>query len=81
MVRASGGSARFVGDGSVPALRMVDPGDATSGEGWIGLRRNHAHVVTGVTEVPLLPPWAALPVLLALAAFAWWREGRGGSLL
>ena len=76
VIRASGGSAHFLGDGAaVPALRMVDPGDATSGDGWIGLRRNHAHVVTGVTEWPLLPPWAALPVLLLLAALAWWREG------
>ncbi len=80
VVHASGGSARFVGDGSVPALRMVDPGRAMSGDGWIGLRRNHAHVVTGVTAVPLVPPWGALPVLLLLAALAWWREGRGGSL-
>ncbi len=80
VIRASGGSGHFLGDGGVPALRMVDPGNAMAGGGWIGLRRNHAHVVTGVTEWPLVPPGAALPVLLLLAALAWWREGRGGSL-
>ncbi len=31
--------------------------------------------MTGVDSVPLLPPWAALPLLLGLVALAWWREG------
>lgn len=77
-VRATGGSIRFVADGRIPALRMVDRGGDTAGTAEaIGLLRNHAHVVTGVTAVPLLPSWAALCLLLGLAALAWWREGRG----
>ncbi len=59
-----------------PALRMVDPGQLTKGNGWIGLLRRRAHVVTGVDTVPLVPAWAALTVILLLAVLAWRREGR-----
>ena len=48
----------------------------TAGAGWIGLRRNDDHVVTGISAIPLLPPWAALPLLLGLVVGAWRREGR-----
>ena len=48
-----------------------------SGAGWVGLRRNHDHVVTGLDSVPLLPPWLALPLLLGLVVLAWRREGSG----
>ncbi len=60
-----------------PALRAVEPGRAASGDGWIGMRRNHDHLVTGVDAIPLLPAWAALPLLLGLALAAWRREGTG----
>jgi hypothetical protein len=59
----------------VPDLRRVEPGHETSGRGWIGLPRRRDHVVTGLEAIPLLPPWAALPVLLALVVVAWRREG------
>ena len=32
--------------------------------------------MTGTTETPLLPAWAALILLIGTAAVAWWREGR-----
>jgi hypothetical protein len=47
-----------------------------AGPGWIGLRRNADHTVTGITALPLLPPWLALPLVLGLAILAWRREGR-----
>ncbi len=75
-VRASGGSARFLVPDGAPALRLVNSG-AMAGDGWIGLRRNRAHVTTGVTETALLPPLAVLLLLLGMASLAWWREGRG----
>ena len=74
--RASGGSVRFVADGT-PELRRTEPGRETAGNGWIGLPRRRDHVVTGVDAIPLLPPWAALPVLLALIVVAWRKEGTG----
>ncbi len=74
LARASGGSVRFTG-GGVPELRRVEPGREASAAGWIGLPRRHDHVVTGLDAIPLLPPWAALPMLLGLVLVAWRREG------
>jgi len=70
------GSTRFVG-GGVPELRRIEPGRESSGSGWIGLPRRHDHVVTGLNAIPLLPPWAALPLLLGLVVVAWRKEGGG----
>ena len=33
-------------------------------------------VVTGVSQAPLLPPWAALALSIGLVLAAWRREGR-----
>ena len=74
IARASGGSVRFIADG-VPELRRTEPGRTSAGSGWIGLPRRRDHVVTGLDAIPLLPPWAALPVLLTLVVVAWRREG------
>ncbi len=75
LVRASGGSVHWLAASGVPELRQVDRGQPAGGAGWIGLRRNHAHLITGVTMIPLLPAWAALIVLLGLMVLAWQREG------
>ena len=60
----------------VPELRRVAPGRYTQGGGWIGLRRNGDHTVTGIAATPLLPPWLALPLVLGAAVLAWRREGK-----
>lgn len=70
------GSAHFLGAGGTPGLRLVDGADTPGGTDWIGLRRNHAHVTTGIALTPLLPGWAALPLLLLVLLLAWRREGR-----
>ena len=57
-------------------LRMVEPGDRAAGGDWLGLRRNGAFDVTGLSQVPLLPPLLVMLLLLALSVVAWWREGR-----
>ena len=72
--RASGGSARFIGAG-LPELRRTESGREASGSAWIGLPRRRDHVVTGIDSIPLLPPWAALPLVLGLIVVAWRREG------
>ncbi len=81
LVRRTGGSVDWLGDRAdrlaIPALRLVGPGQAASGPGWIGLRRHGAHLVTGLTATTLLPAWAVLPLSLLLLLLAWWREGRG----
>ena len=77
VVRASGGSVHWLEPGGAPELRMVEADRSASGSGWIGLRRNHDHIVTGLDAIPLLPAWAALPSLLGLILLAWRREGVG----
>ncbi|HJS84994.1 MAG TPA: hypothetical protein VJ779_06005 [Acetobacteraceae bacterium] len=76
--RDSGGGIHWLGSASrpdLPDLRRTEPDRAASGSGWVGLQRRHAYVVTGVASIPLLPAWAALPLLLGLLLLAWRREG------
>jgi hypothetical protein len=76
ILTATGGGVLWLGGGGIPELRRVLPGRDAAGAGWIGLRRNGDHTVTGIAALPLLPPWLALPLLLAVAVLAWRREGR-----
>ena len=77
VVQASGGAARWIGDGSaLPDLRRVSLGRDAAGPGWIGLVRREDHSVTGISALPLLPPWLALLLVLGVAVIAWRREGR-----
>ena len=73
---ATGGGIYWVGPGSIPDVRRVEPGRSTSGRSWMGFRANGDYIVTGVHETPLVP--GVLALLLALGAFiaAWRREGR-----
>ena len=73
LVSATGGGVAWLAGGT-PELRRVAAGDPAAGGGWVGLPRRDAHLVTGVATVPLLPPWAALPLLLGLILIAWRRE-------
>ncbi|MBO1074086.1 hypothetical protein [Roseomonas marmotae] len=82
IAHATGGGTRWLGTGEAPAvpeLRRVAAGRDMSGganRGWLGLRRNQDHIVTGIAALPLLPPWLALPLVLGVAVIAWRREGR-----
>ncbi len=76
LVRASGGSIHWLDPDGAPELRRTEPGHEAAGAGWIGLQRRHDHLVTGIAALPLLPDWAALPLLLGLAVAAWRREAR-----
>jgi hypothetical protein len=61
---------------SIPRVRLVGASARASGNGWIGVRRTEATVLTGARQVPLtLGLWTLLPAL-ALWGAAWWREGR-----
>ena len=73
LVSGSGGGVFWLANGT-PGLRRVDDGANAEGPGWLGLQRRGAHLVTGVSTVPLLPPWVALPILLGLVVAAWRRE-------
>ena len=71
----TGGGIAWLSEG-LPELRRTAPGRDAAGRGWLGLKRNEATVLTGVTEVPLLPAFVLLTAALVLLAGAWWREGR-----
>jgi len=75
IVAQTGGSTHWLDPAGAPALRRTEPGARAGGSGWIGLRRNHAHLVTGIATTPLVPPGLALPLILGLAVLAWRREG------
>ncbi|MFM2042152.1 MAG: hypothetical protein RLY86_728 [Pseudomonadota bacterium] len=68
--------ADFGGTRAVPDVRRVRPDGDAAGRGWMGLRANGDFVVTGVTQVPLLPGLAVLALALGLMLAAWRREGR-----
>ncbi|PWC38476.1 hypothetical protein [Azospirillum sp. TSO22-1] len=75
VAQATDGGVQWIADGAVD-VRRTKADRAQSGSGWIGLRANGDFVVTGVSDVPLLP--VAMVLLLALGAMivAWRREGR-----
>jgi hypothetical protein len=75
LVHASMGGVHWLDPAGAPTLRRTEAGREASGADWIGLRRNHDHLVTGIAARPLLPPWIALPLMLGLAVVAWRREG------
>lgn len=80
LARGAAGSLHFLGSDpahpAVPALRVVGPGDAAGGPGWIGLRPGNATALTGARATALLPAWVALPLALLLLMCGWWREAR-----
>ena len=75
LAEATGGGVHWIVDG-VPEVRRVQRGRDTAGSGWIGFRQNHAFVVSGVSQVSLLPGLLLVAVLLAMLMGAWWRESR-----
>lgn len=75
LVEASGGGILSLIEDGLPNLRKVAPGRDTHGRNWLGIRATDSYLVTGVSQVPLLP--ALLVLLLALVAMVmgWYREG------
>jgi hypothetical protein len=75
IARQTGGSTRWLSDG-VPDIRRIGANASASGANWIGLRTNGAYRVSAVEQRSLLPPWAALLLLLGSLLLAWRMEGR-----
>jgi len=74
--KASGGGVFWSGEGTIPDVRRVSPGRPAAGHNWMGFRENGDYVVTGFSEVPLLPAIAAMLLTIGLLIAAWRREGR-----
>ncbi len=75
LVKATGGGVAWIKDG-LPDFRRTRPGGDQAGRGWMGLRRNGAYLIAGVSEFSLLPWYAVLIAVLGGLILAWRREGR-----
>lgn len=81
VAKDTGGGIHWISDtegGARPGIdvRRTRPDRAQTGDDWIGLRANGDFVVTGVSDVPLLPIGAVLALALGALLLAWRREGR-----
>lgn len=76
IVEASGGGILWLEDTPEPAVRLLSGAHRFAGGNWIGLRRNNDYIVKGVQDIPLLPAWLSLLILLCALTWAWWREGK-----
>ena len=75
VVKASGGGIHWIANG-VPELRRTRPGRDSAGHGWIGFIANKSFVVSGLAQVPLLPGFLVLILVMGGMMMAWYREGR-----
>ena len=75
LIEASDGALVRLASDPLPSLRKVKPGRDRHGRSWIGVQANGGYVVTGVSQVPLLPVALILLLILGTALTAWWREG------
>ncbi len=77
LIAENGGGAFWIEElGGAPTLRSVRPGRDASGNEWAGLRRNGGYVLKAVTQVPLLSPLIALPLMIGLLLLGWRRESK-----
>lgn len=80
LVEATRGAVLHLSDG-IPMLRTLREGRPAHGQGvsgdWIGITPRGAASVSGMTHRPLLPAWAWLMLVSALALIGWLAEGRG----
>ncbi|MEO5374406.1 MAG: hypothetical protein H7840_09005 [Alphaproteobacteria bacterium] len=76
VAEATGGGVLRLSQTGVPTLRRIRPGQTPAGRDWLGLVANGDYLVSGVREVPLMPPALALTLALGGLIAAWYREGR-----
>lgn len=76
LISASGGGIRVMPGKSVPDIRRIDEQSDRAGLNWMGVIRNEDYLVTGVNQIPLLPSWMALALVVSLILAAWRFEGR-----
>jgi hypothetical protein len=74
VAEASGGSIHWINNG-LPDFRRTRPGRDSAGDGWVGVVANHSFVVSGLTQVSLLPGYLVMILVLGALMAAWYREG------
>jgi hypothetical protein len=60
---------------NTPDIVAKSSGEALSGNDWMGVKMTDSSVLKGLERQRLLPPWAALILVVGLLASAWLREG------
>lgn len=77
LIAESNGGTFWINElGEAPTLRSVRAGRDAAGDAWAGLRRNDGYVLKAVTQVPLLSPLIALPLMIGLLLLGWRRESK-----
>jgi len=75
LAKATGGGIHWISQG-IPDIRRTRPGRDQAGRGWIGLTANRSFIVSGLAQVPVLPGWLVMVLVLAGLMAAWHREGK-----
>ena len=76
LVAATGGGTFWVGSRQRPRRSAgFRRASGRAGQNWMGFRANGDYVVTGFSEIPLLPAVAALLLIVGGLLAAWRREG------
>ncbi len=75
LVEMTSGGSFWLDEDGLPALRKTSANRSVAGRDWIGFVRNERYLVAGANQLPLLPAFLALLLLLGTLGFAWYREG------
>ena len=73
---STGGGIRWIADGELPDFKRTAPDGRQESGFWWGLRANNQYDISGFDKISLLPPLAAVLLLLLALSALWWREGR-----
>ncbi len=78
LVEASHGTFIMLEQTPTPNVSFVSSNTRKfGGSNWLALRQNSDFTVTAVRDMPVLPEWASLLLLLCSLVFLWWKEGQG----
>lgn len=77
LTQASGGTTIWLEDTPRPSLRTLSERSSHfGGNNWLAFRNNNESSVIGAREIPIMPEWAKLLLLIVMLGLLWWREGK-----
>ncbi len=76
LVKATKGATIWLDTAPSPKVSASSYSGRFGGSDWLSLKRNSDYTVTGIKNIPLLPEWLMLLILLSSLIFLWWREGQ-----
>ncbi len=76
ITKSSNGSIIWLNETPNPKIISSKSTKRLGGRDWLALKSNEDYAVTGVKNIPLLPEWVILLILLSASILLWWREGR-----